>query len=281
MHHIALIFGGAFSGDIHCGHGLLFAIHMQFQRQFHHLAVATIAQPYGERHLLAGTKHRRQEPAAVNRHIADTLCWLVDEVGCPASGIRKIYKIKIILLIIRNIIMINIAIGTFGTSTFFKRNNLLPSSAVGRDVPTVEFLQRLLFGEFHPLPRSEIVVIEDKLVGIVEVTDNLASVFDAVVKEGSFGGAALHGEGVVEVDGDEVATFLIGEVGTGEGGDEGDDGEAPQQQYDEVLHPRLAFGFLRHILQHLHIREIVSFISSEIEKMYQNGYQDGGVADKK
>ena len=203
----------------------------------------------------------------------------------PASGIRKIFKIKIIFLIIRNIIMINIAIGTFGTSTFFKRNNLLPSSAVGRDVPTVEFLQRLLFGEFHPLPRSEIVVVEDELVGIVEVANNLAGILDAVVKESPFRGAALHGEGVVEIDSDEVAAFLIGimagEVGTGKGGDEGDDGEAPQQQYDEVLHPRLTFGFLRHILQHLHIREIVSFIPSEIEKMNQNGYQDGGVADKK
>lgn len=181
--------------------------------------------------------------------------------------------------------MINIAVRAFCTSAFFKRKNLLPGAAGGRDVPAIKFLQGLLFGEFHPLPCGEVVVIEDELVGIVELADDLSGVLDAVVEKCAFCSAALHGEGVVEIDGDEVAAFfvgvVVGEVGAGECRDEGDDGEASQQQHDKVLHPRLSLGFLGHILQHLHIGEIVGLVPPEIKKMDQDGYQDGGVANEK
>jgi hypothetical protein len=48
-----------------------------------------------------------------------------------------------------------------------------------------------------------------------------------------------------------------------------------------MLQLRFALCFLRNILQHLHIREVIGSISSEIEKMDYYRDKNRGKADKK
>ena len=119
----------------------------------------------------------------------------------------------------------------------------------------------------------------------MEVVDDFACVADTVVKEGAFGRVAVHGDGVIHIEGDQVAALGVqrvgGDVGLGEGDDEGGDGQNAQAQDDKVLQLRLPLRLLGDVLQHLHIGEIVRFVPPEIEKVDEYGHQNGHKADKK
>ena len=105
-----------------------------------------------------------------------------------------------------------------------------------------------------------------------------------VVKGFALLAVGLHGVGVVEEDGDQIArTALLlagGDVGLREGECQRGDAEYAKGQHDELLQGLLPLGLLLDLLQHLDVGEVNCLVTPEIEEVYDDRYQDGGKAYK-